>query len=61
MSDNWLNKKEVAKRLGMSERTIDRFRSAGYDLGEKKLPTGTVKFRQSVIESILQDGFRKKR
>lgn len=52
-----MTKSEVADLLNVSSRTIDRYRAAGFDLGEVKLtPTSIPKFRRAVILAALTTG-----
>lgn len=52
-----MTKNEVADLLNVSTRTIDRLRSAGFDLGEVRLtPTSTPRFRRTVIMAALTTG-----
>ncbi len=60
MPTTLLTKEEVADLFRTSVRTIDRWRQR-YDLGEIKLPGGTVRFDPSKIEEIVRDGkFKRK-
>jgi predicted site-specific integrase-resolvase len=51
---NLMTKRDVAKRLAITTRTIDRLRAAGYDLGVLKLPGGAVRFDPQKIEEIIR-------
>ena len=57
MADRLLTKKEAAELLGVSERTIDRWRAAGAKLGETKLGR-IIRFRASTIEKLAEKGLR---
>jgi hypothetical protein len=56
-----LMKKELATLLRISERTLDRYRSAGLDLGEVALSARCVRFSRSKVEAAIAQGrFKKK-
>lgn len=49
---NMLTKKELARRFGISTRTVDRWRSMGFDLGEVAI-SGTIRFDPKKIAQII--------
>lgn len=51
-----LTKKEVAKILGVSTRTIDRYRAMNFDLGVVSMPGGGVRFDASRIQIAVESG-----
>ena len=56
-------KQELAERLGLHTRTIDRMRSKGIDLGEVRLHDRAVpRFDPAKVEAAIQAGtFGKKK
>lgn len=50
-----ITKSELAKLLNTSTRTIDRWRSAGIDLGEVKTP-GTPRFNPVKVKTMIDAG-----
>jgi predicted site-specific integrase-resolvase len=59
--DTLLTKKEVAQLLRVSERTINRYLSAGVDLGKVVLPSGVLRFDRSKVEQAVKHGRFKRR
>ena len=57
------NKQELAERLGLHTRTIDRMRAKGIDLGEVRLHDRAVpRFDPARVEAAIQAGtFGKKK
>lgn len=58
MSEPLLNKEQAAKLLGVSTRTLDRYRHIDkVQLGEVRIG-GLIKFRPSDLDRIIQKGIR---
>jgi excisionase family DNA binding protein len=57
MNNGLLTKSQVAKLLGVSTRTIDRYRADGCKLGCIKLGR-TTRFQRSAIETLASKGFK---
>lgn len=53
-TERLITKADAAKRLSISTRTLDRIAESG--LIEKIFVRGSVRFKLSVIESIIQNG-----
>ena len=53
-----LTKKELAEKLSLSTRTIDRLRARGVDMGEVKLGTKTIRFKASTARKFLENGIK---
>lgn len=53
-TERLITKADAAKRLSISTRTLDRIAESG--LVEKIFVRGSVRFKLSVIESIIQNG-----
>lgn len=54
--DTLLTKREVAKLLRVSERTVNRYLSAGVDLGKVVLPSGVLRFNRAKVEQAVAQG-----
>ena len=52
-----ISKKEFARRLGVSTRTIDRWRAWGKNIGEVKLGK-IVRFKISAVERLTLKGLK---
>lgn len=55
-----LTREEVAGRLKVSPRTVDRYRAAGL-LRAQYLPGGAVRFSARAVENMLQESSRRRR
>lgn len=53
-----LSKKQVAEKLAISTRTIDRLRASNFDFGEVRIGS-VVRFQSSKIEKLMEKGFKK--
>ena len=53
-----LTKQELATILHVSTRTIDRWRAQGKDVGQVKLGSKTVRFRESTARHMLAKGIK---
>ena len=53
-TERLITKADAAKRLSISTRTLDRIAESG--MIEKIFVRGSVRFKLSVIESIIQNG-----
>lgn len=51
-----MTKRQLADWLQISTRTIDRYRSQGYDLGAVKMPGGIVRFNPAVAGASIKSG-----
>lgn len=55
-----ISKSQLAEAMNVSERTIDRWRARGYDLGEVRTP-GLPRFDLAKVEAAVQAGAIHKR
>ncbi len=54
--DNLLTKEELAKLLGVTPRTIDRYLAKGFDLYAVRLPSGYCRFNPKKVQAAIERG-----
>lgn len=54
--NNQITKKKLAKLLGVTPRTIDRYRARGFQFYEVRLPSGHPRFDRRRVEAAIERG-----